>query len=109
MWREKGTVSTVWQVSWEDENDSGSSDGSGARQREQFRSFHLSAAGSFRAARMRASSSGASRGPAKHLTFILGPPQAGTDTFLHHRALKLGEHSHHLGGLTLLKKARANL
>jgi hypothetical protein len=40
MWREKidqhntgtGTVSTVWQVSWEDENDSGSSDGSEARQ-----------------------------------------------------------------------------
>jgi hypothetical protein len=40
MWREKidqhntgtGTVSTVWQVSWEDENDRGSSDGSEARQ-----------------------------------------------------------------------------
>jgi len=40
MWREKidqhntgaGTVSTVWQVSWEDENDSGSSDRSEARQ-----------------------------------------------------------------------------
>jgi hypothetical protein len=38
MWREKidqhntGSVSTVWQVSWEDENDSGSSDGSEARQ-----------------------------------------------------------------------------
>ena len=38
MWRDKvdqhntGTVSTVWQVSWEDENDSGSSDGSEARQ-----------------------------------------------------------------------------
>jgi hypothetical protein len=39
-WREKidqhntgtGTVSTVWQVSWEDEDDSGSSDGSEARQ-----------------------------------------------------------------------------
>ena len=40
MWREKidqhstgtGTVSTVWQVTWENENDSGTSDGSEARQ-----------------------------------------------------------------------------
>jgi hypothetical protein len=38
MWREKfeqhntGAVSTVWNVSWEDENDSGSSDGQEARQ-----------------------------------------------------------------------------
>jgi hypothetical protein len=45
---------------------------------------------------MRVSSSGASRRPAQRLTFILGSPQAGTDTFLDHRALKLGEDSHHL-------------
>ena len=50
--------------------------------------------GSFRAARMRVSSSGPR--PAQPLTFILGSPQAGTDTLLDHRALKLGEDAHHL-------------
>jgi hypothetical protein len=34
--------------------------------------------------------------PAKSFALVLGPPKPGPDSLCDHRALKLGEHAHHL-------------